>query len=102
MAFEELIELLRNPGEDGPPDTIYDDLTAEYNGVFDTSQARIAEFESALAERDAQIASLKSHNYDLLMQVRADNSAEVVDEADENDVEPDTDAGIDSLFGDKD
>jgi len=99
MTFEELVELLRNPGEDGLPDTIYDDLSGAYTGVVEGSQARIAEIEATLAERDSMIASLKAQNYDLLMQVGVSTEAEPLDEPEGNDIdlEPES-GGIASLF----
>lgn len=73
MDIEELIGLLQNPGDDGLPDTIYDDLRSAHTGAVDevhsTAQAKMSELEAAIAERDAQIEKLKADNWDLFEQI---------------------------------
>lgn len=46
MDFEGLLQSLINPGEEGPSETIYDDLRAAYNTVkdkADSAGAKISE-----------------------------------------------------------
>jgi len=94
--FHELIEMLRNPGEDGVPETVYDDLGAEYESVLSGSVERDALHEEAIIALNGEISALKAQNYDLLMaQAR---SADAEPEADDPEDEPE-DEGIDSLFG---
>lgn len=92
MDIEELLGLLQNPGDDGVPDTIYDDLrTAHTTAVEDvraTSGAKIAELEEAIAERDARIDKLMRDNWDLFEQIpkagddeQPDSSPDVDDQA---------------------
>lgn len=101
MNVEELIALLTNPPEDGPPATIYDDLLAAYSaetagwaGERDSASARIQELEG-------EISRLKAHNYDLLTTSAA--GAPDQQEADEldgndNDNEGSDDLTFDALF----
>lgn len=92
MDLEHLIELLQNPGDDGPPETIYDDLrnahTAAVDGVRETSGAKIAELEAAIGERDARIDKLMRDNWDLFEQIpkagdddQPDSDADTTDQA---------------------
>lgn len=92
MNFEDLINKMKEPGEDGIPETIYDDLTGLYAGATslnDSSQAKIAELDATNAALLDQINKLKTHNYDLLMSV-ADKSN---DAPVENDAPADDDNG---------
>lgn len=95
MDFEELLNSLRNPGEDGVPDTIYDDLSASYTESTSTRDAKIGESETALAAALAEIQRVKAMNYDLLMaqgveestddgepEPEPDDSSDVGDESD--------------------
>ena len=73
MDLEQLIELLQNPGDDGLPDTIYDDLRGAHTNAVEevraTSGAKITELEEAIAERDARIDKLMRDNWDLFEQI---------------------------------
>lgn len=103
-SFEELLALAREPGENGLPDTIYDDMEFAYQDALaqaaqdaDGNTARIQELES-------RVSKLTSENYDLLMNSSAtgnegDTSGNGApgSESDEDD-EPDTKT-IDDLFG---
>ena len=97
MTFEEILALMREPGEDGVPDTIYDDLTASYNTVVEGGVAALTAqgdaHESANAELVAEIARLKALNFDLLMAAGTAETPETPDTPETND-EP----SIDSLF----
>jgi hypothetical protein len=99
MTFEEILALLRDPGEDGLPDGIYDDLSSSYTGAVEGGAAALSEQgaanESAVAELTAEIARLKALNFDLLMAASGD---EVAPPEDETPPEPEGEAAIDSLF----
>jgi len=68
--FEELLSKLRNPGDDGPGETIYDDLNAAYNDRVSAGDAKVNELSTANETSQAEIARLKAHNYDLLSSVK--------------------------------
>lgn len=65
MAFNDNLERLRNPGEDGLPETIYDDLLADYTHDTSTRDAKIAELSESHAASLAEVERLKAANYDL-------------------------------------
>jgi len=67
--FDELVGQLQNPGEDGLPPTIYDDLLAEYNTVMEGSAQVISKKDEAIQSLNSEVSRLKSNNYDLLTQV---------------------------------
>lgn len=98
MDFAELIEMLRNPGEDGIPETIYDDLANTYNHALETRDAKISEIEEINRERESEISRLKSMNYDLMMAsaVNEDDGESGGDE--DNSADDDEPSGIDDLF----
>lgn len=93
--IQELLEQLRNPGEDGVPDSIYDDIAGAYNEALEIRDAKINELSSAAQEHEAQISALKSANYDLLMASGAPSDDEGDDGGDDDGDEP---SGVDSLF----
>jgi hypothetical protein len=92
------LALLREPGDDGPPESIYDDLASSYTLAVDGGAARISEIEGVVAEKDAEIARLKALNFDLLMAAGSEPATEDTDDDNENPTEPIGEAGIDSLF----
>lgn len=69
MTFEELISLLRNPGEDGIPETIYDDLSASYTDATSTRDARIQTTDTRVTELEAELLAAKAANWDLMQQI---------------------------------
>jgi len=75
--FEELLSKLRNPGEDGPGETIYDDLNAAYNDRVSAGDAKVAELSAAGETANAEVARLKAHNYDLLTSIQQGNPSTV-------------------------
>lgn len=95
MDFNELLAQLREPGEDGVPDTIYDDLSSSYSLAVEGGAASVAAVQSALDEAISEIARLKAMNFDLLTAVASD---EVTDDSDTDPTEPPGDVSIDSLF----
>lgn len=67
--FAAALEALRG---DDAPETIYDDLTKTYSNVFsasDSAAAKVAAQEAELERQREVINSLKSKNFDLLMEV---------------------------------
>ena len=90
--------LLRNPGEDGTPETIYDDLSSSYSLAVEGGASALSEQgaanETASAELVAEIARLKALNFDLLMAAGTETEPEP-------ESEPNNETSIDSLF-DKD
>lgn len=95
--FHDLLGTLREPGEDGLPPTIYDDLTTEYDAVESGSAAKVAELSDAIATRDAEIAALKAQNYDLLMSVGTDEPSNDGESSDESESD-ESGSAIDTLF----
>lgn len=98
MEFNELLALLREPGEDGLPESIYDDLSSSYALAVEGGAASVAAIQSQYDEAVAEIARLKAMNFDLLTAVAADDST---DDGELDPTEPPGDVSIDSLF-DKD
>ena len=92
--FHELINRLKDPGEEGVPETIYDDLTAAYDATFEGYTANSSEKEAAIQRLNSEVSRLKSANYDLLTQVSTSEPIELEPSRDV-DVEHIT---IDSLF----
>ena len=97
MTFDEILALLREPGEDGVSPTIYDDLSASYNSAVEGGAAALTEQSSANdvanAELVAEIARLKALNFDLLMAAGQETPA-----VEETKPESDDEPSIDSLF----
>lgn len=92
--FNDLLNELRNPSEDGPPETIYDDIAGAYNHAIETRDAKITESEQRIKDSESEISKLKSANYDLMMasSVEEDSGSED-SETDEAPAE-----GIEELF----
>jgi hypothetical protein len=92
--FHDLVGRLQNPGEDGEPDpTIFDDLTAEYDTLFEGSQNKTQELSEKIAQVNGEVSRLKSANYDLLTQVGGQDATDPIGESEE-----DNTVTIDSLF----
>lgn len=95
MDFEELLEMLNNPGEDGPPEDIFDQLRGAHTGALAGKDEEINSGVEALAAVQAQVDSLsqqllevKAANFDSLMSAGTvagddpDLNEETFDEAD--------------------
>lgn len=91
--FDELIEKLKNPGDEALPENIYDDLTEEYKIVLTGSQETIRTRDEKIAKLEKDNATLKSKNYDLL--IASSNSGEEIEIVKNND---DNEYTIESLF----
>lgn len=95
MDFNELIALMREPGDREIPGTIYDDLTLAHTTALDGAGEKVALAEAANAELLAEVSRLKALNFDLLMAASGDTPP-----ADETDTTTETDSvpSLDSLF----
>ena len=72
MDPEEFAAALAALRSDEMPETIYDDLTKTYSNVYsasDSAAAKVAAQEAELERQREVINSLKSKNFDLLMEV---------------------------------
>ena len=72
MDPEEFAAALAALRGDEAPETIYDDLTKTYSNVYsasDSAAAKVAAQEAELERQREVINSLKSKNFDLLMEV---------------------------------
>lgn len=104
MDFEGLLQSLINPGEEGPSETIYDDLRAAYNTVkdkADSAGAKISELTDSNSALSKTVEGLKSKNYDLLEAIGAggDNAGDDESHGDDtSDADDGDDGSIDSFF----
>lgn len=104
MNLEDLLALLRERMEDGEYATAETFLTdmakreADADEYRSSAEARMREYESNEEAMKADVQSLKARNYDLLMQIPADNSGDgvVVENVDDDG----TVYHIDNLFTD--
>lgn len=108
MNLEDLLACLRERMEDGEyaaAETFLTDMAkrgADVDEYRSSAEARMSEYASNEEAMKADIQSLKARNYDLLMQIPADNSGDndgdgvVVDDVDEDG----TVYHIDDLFTD--
>lgn len=104
MNIEDLLAWLRERMEDGEYATAETFLTdmakrgADADEYRSSAEARMSEYASNEEAMKADIQSLKARNYDLLMQIPADNSGDgvVVEDVDEDG----TVYHIDNLFTD--
>jgi hypothetical protein len=94
--FESLLEQMRNPGDGGVPDTIYDDLSAAYQEAVNTREAKISQLTASNEELSTNLTASQAANWELYQQVpkAADEEPE---QGPEEDVVDDA-AGIDALF----
>ena len=111
MDFEDLLQMLANPGDDGLPDTFNDALRASYQNATTTRDAKIGELETnqgtmeaghgeAIDAKDAVIATLNEEltkqkliNYELLMASPGDPEEDPAPKEEESD-----DDSFDSMF----
>ena len=98
MEFDDLLEKLLNPieGEDQPPN-IYDDLRTAHTSRVGAGDAKVEQLTAELAVSQAEVAALKAHNYDLLMQVPK-TDAPAPDDSEDSDESEDDVPDAESLF----
>lgn len=101
MDFEQLIAMMRNPGEDGIPETIYDDLSASYTELSSTSGAALEQANATVAQLQAELTAAKAHNYELMMQTPVASADNSVDDESNDDSDSDSDIGDDDDFFEK-
>lgn len=97
-------------GEDGVsplyPDTFLSDISGAYDEDMGLANAAVEVARADHATALAEIAALKAHNYDLMMQTPSapDENGGTVDESSEPDEseEEDNRSGMDMIFSEKD
>ena len=97
MDFHELIALMRDPGEDGLPDTIYDDLTSSYQLAVDGGAASLTAAQAELDALRAELAELKALLFDKFLAAERGEDSDV-DEDPNTGAESDAVTTIDDLF----
>lgn len=105
MDFHALLDKLQNPGDDGLPDDIYDNIRGAYNDLSDKAEAGAAKIDSLVSENDGlrntidglngTVSDLKAKSYDLMTRVGADIKERGEESADEQT------GGIDDFFNGK-
>jgi len=101
--LDDLIAQLRNPGEDGLPETIYDDITQTYSDETEGWTAKSGEYEEAAKANASEISRLKSLLFDKSMETPVDGGNGSNSDEDEPDTDDADDKfGIDALFKPKD
>lgn len=102
--FEELVDSMENPGENGIPDSIYDDLRQAHGDVI-AEHTTLNEGSSAkIQELEGRISALKTQNYDLLMSSKSEptpggDNAPAGDGDGDGDGDGEDGKGVDDLFG---
>lgn len=86
-TFQELLESLRNPGEDGPSETIYDDLTTAYDNDMGGASAKIAQATADLEAANGRITQLQAANWELHEQIPKAGDSEPGDGAETDTLE---------------
>lgn len=82
MNFAELLELLRNPGEDGAPEDIADQLAAAHSEALSAADAKVDELTGENSGLQATVSELKSHNYDLMRSIPSNDDAPIIGDGD--------------------
>jgi len=83
--FNELLSTARNPGDDGAPETIYDDLAAAYNDRVAAAEAKISQLTEAKNAADGELTRVRLHNYELLTSTPMGNPSTPTTGAQEDD-----------------
>lgn len=101
MDIEQLnaiLESIKNPGDDGVPETVYDDITSGFTANSDAMGQANAKIEQLEQEKQAilnEFNDYKLRMFDKLMEAPADES----DHSGDNDT--DESPSIDGLFKDE-
>lgn len=99
MDFNELLQSLINPGEDGPSPTIYDDLSAAYTNDTSTRDAKIETSMQELEALKLELLAAKAANWDLMQSIP---SVENTEDNGDNGGEPDESEESDDIGDDED
>lgn len=101
--FDELIEMAKNPGEGGIPDSIYDDLRTAYGDEMAISVQEREGHVTQIQELEGRISQLQTQLYDATMSsgTEPEPGEDNAPDDDDDDDDDDTSEGIDALFGDK-
>lgn len=94
--FHELVNRLRNPGDEEVPDTIFDDLTTTYDTAFEGWNGVVSQKDAELQRLNGEVSRLKSANYDLLTKVS--NGTDPIDDANGSDDEIESKPTLSTLF----
>lgn len=99
MDFDELLEIGRNPGDDGHPEDLWDQLAGAHNDSLTIRDSAYTELDGKLSASAARVTELQAHNYRLMMQLEGDKVEDPETDAD-NSGEPFTgnDTGVDSIW----
>lgn len=105
MNFDDILAQIVALASDERPEDFLDQLSGAHVADMDIANAKVQDLTTADAERNTEIARLKSHNYDLLMAVQAQAATDLNDEdrdndSDNTDDDPET-PDTDELFEDK-
>lgn len=87
MNFDELLELLRNPGEDGVPEDITDQLAAAHSEALSAADAKVDALTGEISGLQASVSELKSHNYDLMRSIPSNDDAPIIGDGDTDGVD---------------
>lgn len=98
MDFNELIAMLRNPGEDGIPDSIYDDLSASYTDATSTRDAKIETSTGELEALKLELLAAKAANWDLMQLIPSGEPETNSEENAESESDPDNVGDDDDFF----
>lgn len=102
MDIDDLLNQLANPGDDGVPDTIYDDIRAAHSGALESTQssaqAKVDELNSALEAANGENSRLKAANWDLFEQIPKAADDEPANDGTDTDTEEQT---LDTLIVDE-
>jgi hypothetical protein len=100
MGFHDLIKQYREADKESLADSVWDELTAEYDSFASSADAKITSLTGEIAERDSEVQRLKVVNYDLLQSGAPVGQSTNGEDGDNNsgDDDPST-ITIDDLFG---
>lgn len=98
--FDELVEAMANPPEEGMPDSIYDDLRLAHGDEMAIIVQERDGAQTKVQELEGTVSQLRTQLYDATMNAGS-KPKEEEPETDPEDDDDDSGEGIDSLFGDK-
>ena len=87
MDFEELLNQLVSPPEEGFSPTIYDDLRTVHSDAVAGAEHRIGEQSAVIAAQELEISRLKGINFDLMTAIPSGLENGTVDETEPDEAE---------------